>query len=81
MVQIYLILIKKFNYYRYQFPCIFFCFPSNFSLLDPELHIECGSRSGSRRENECGSGPTALPPIPFLRQQLKYESEFLLLFC
>ena len=25
-----------------------------FTLLDPDLHIECGS--GSRRENECGSG-------------------------
>ena len=28
----------------------------NFSLLDPDLHMESGSRS----ENECGSGSTAL---------------------
>ena len=34
-----------------------------FTLLDPDPDplIECGSRS--RRENECGSGSTALPDI------------------
>ena len=38
----------------------FFQFSSNFSLLVPDPHIECRSGSGSRRENECGSGSTAL---------------------
>ena len=36
-------------------------FYSKFSLLDPDPHIECGSRS--RRENERGSGSTALVSI------------------
>ena len=40
---------KKLDYNYCQFQCIFSVFSLNFSLLDPDQHIECGS--GSWRKN------------------------------
>ena len=51
----------KLPLYRYPISLHFFLLLSlNFSLLDPDPHIECGSRT--RRENDSGSGSTALVP-------------------
>ena len=57
LVHIYLIKKKKITISN-DFLAFFLCFSSNFSLLYPDPHIECGF--GSRRENECGSMRTRI---------------------
>ena len=52
LVQIYVILFNTITIIT-SFLSFFVFFPSNLYLLDPDPHIECGSKS--RRKNECGS--------------------------
>ena len=59
----------------YPFPCIFLFLIFNFSLLDPDLHSECGSR----REYKCGSGSTALLVAVYLERIL--GKDWQCLFC
>ena len=53
MYKITLKIWKNYNNYRDLFPSIFKFLLKNFTLLNPDLHDECGS--GSRRKNDCGS--------------------------
>ena len=55
IVQIYFKNLNKLAFIT-NFLAFFLFLFDNFSLLDPDLHMESGSRS----ENECGSGSTAL---------------------